>query len=291
MSRKPDTPCTVCGEMTWSGRGSRPAHLRICLPCRRSRRSTCAFCGESFRAAQQRQECCSASCGQLLRADRAGCNRRRSCEICAEPYTYTYPNQRTCGRPCGWELRKREGKVPVRVPRIRGVQTEIAIRLTGCVECGQQMLTATSERLCSLKCRRARRYRAERGKRRVYIARACICGAVLDRGRKFCDQCRDLRRVAAKQRERRRRRALEHKARSEPYALVEIAERDRKICALCHGPVDMSLAVPHRQAPTVDHIVPLSEGGDDTPANVQLAHFTCNSSKGARGSQQLALVG
>ena len=30
---------------------------------------------------------------------------------------------------------------------------------------------------------------------------------------------------------------------------------------------------------------------DDVKANVQLAHFGCNSSKGARGSQQLALVG
>jgi len=53
----------------------------------------------------------------------------------------------------------------------------------------------------------------------------------------------------------------------------------------------MKQVVPHPKAPTVDHIVPVSEGGDDTRANVQLAHFVCNSVKGARGSQQLALIG
>jgi len=53
----------------------------------------------------------------------------------------------------------------------------------------------------------------------------------------------------------------------------------------------MKQVVPHAKAPTVDHVVPVSEGGDDTRANVQLAHFRCNSVKGPRGSQQLALVG
>jgi 5-methylcytosine-specific restriction endonuclease McrA len=53
----------------------------------------------------------------------------------------------------------------------------------------------------------------------------------------------------------------------------------------------MGQRVPHPKAPTIDHIVPVSEGGDDTRANVQLACFRCNSVKGPRGSQQLALIG
>ncbi len=48
---------------------------------------------------------------------------------------------------------------------------------------------------------------------------------------------------------------------------------------------------PEPLAPTIDHIVPISKSGDDTRANVQLAHFLCNSVKGPRGSQQLALIG
>jgi 5-methylcytosine-specific restriction endonuclease McrA len=53
----------------------------------------------------------------------------------------------------------------------------------------------------------------------------------------------------------------------------------------------MTKAVPHPKAPTIDHILPIACGGNDTRANVQLAHFICNSRKGTRGSQQLALAG
>ncbi|MFC8277198.1 HNH endonuclease [Streptomyces sp. NPDC057271] len=89
----------------------------------------------------------------------------------------------------------------------------------------------------------------------------------------------------------RRRRAAKRGGVSEPYTLAEIAERDGRRCKLCGGRVAMTQKVPHPKAPTIDHVVPVSEGGDDTRANVQLAHFVCNSAKGARGSQQLALIG
>jgi 5-methylcytosine-specific restriction endonuclease McrA len=76
------------------------------------------------------------------------------------------------------------------------------------------------------------------------------------------------------------------------YTLRAIAVRDRYRCGLCHRKVNLRLAVPHPKAPTIDHIVPLAEGGDDTRANVQLAHFICNSIKGHRGGgEQLLLVG
>lgn len=89
----------------------------------------------------------------------------------------------------------------------------------------------------------------------------------------------------------RRRRAQLRGTRSEPYTTAEIAERDRFRCGLCGKRVPMDVRVPSPLAATIDHILPISEGGDDTRANVQLAHFRCNNVKGARGSQQLALIG
>jgi 5-methylcytosine-specific restriction endonuclease McrA len=54
----------------------------------------------------------------------------------------------------------------------------------------------------------------------------------------------------------------------------------------------MAKSVPHPKAPTIDHIIPLSAGGDDTKANVRLAHFLCNSRRGNRGDvEQLKLIG
>lgn len=84
------------------------------------------------------------------------------------------------------------------------------------------------------------------------------------------------------QRKNRRRRALKRKAKSERYDLTEIAERDRFTCGICSTPVNMLLRRPDRWSPTIDHVVPISAGGDDTRANVQLAHFGCNSRKGAK---------
>lgn len=89
----------------------------------------------------------------------------------------------------------------------------------------------------------------------------------------------------------RTRRAQKLRAQVERYTTSEIAARDRYRCGLCRRKVPMDLTHPHPLSPTIDHVVPLADGGDDVKANVQLAHFRCNSSKGVRGTQQLALIG
>jgi len=64
--------------------------------------------------------------------------------------------------------------------------------------------------------------------------------------------------------------------------LREVAVRDNWICHLCGG------VVPNRESrcrpldPTIDHLIPLSAGGQHVPENVALAHFICNSRRGAR---------
>lgn len=93
---------------------------------------------------------------------------------------------------------------------------------------------------------------------------------------------REAARQAMWQRKNRRRRALKRKAKSERYDLAEIAERDGFTCGICSTPVNMLLRRPDRWSPTIDHVVPIAAGGDDTRANVQLAHFGCNSRKGAK---------
>jgi 5-methylcytosine-specific restriction endonuclease McrA len=101
----------------------------------------------------------------------------------------------------------------------------------------------------------------------------------------------EVSRKEQRRRAKRRRRALRLGAVSEVYTLAEIAARDRATCQLCGKRVAMAKQVPHSKAPTIDHVLPLARGGDDTRANVQLAHFLCNSLKSDGGSQQLALVG
>lgn len=67
---------------------------------------------------------------------------------------------------------------------------------------------------------------------------------------------------------------------------VEIFERDRWVCQLCSEPVNPELKFPHRGSASLDHVTPLSRGGDHVPGNVQLAHLGCNSVKHDGGIQE-----
>ena len=61
---------------------------------------------------------------------------------------------------------------------------------------------------------------------------------------------------------------------SERISRLRIYERDRGRCQICHKRVLLAEM-------TLDHIVPLSLGGGYTYVNLQAAHFSCNSSRGA----------
>src|SRR5262245_14438467 len=53
-------------------------------------------------------------------------------------------------------------------------------------------------------------------------------------------------------------------------------------CWLCRRWVDQSLPVNHRWSRTVDHVIPLAEGGDPLDRNnCRLAHRRCNSARKA----------
>lgn len=71
-------------------------------------------------------------------------------------------------------------------------------------------------------------------------------------------------------------------AERERYALREIADRDGWVCGICGDAVDGLLSYPDPLAASIDHVVPLALGGADTPANVQVAHLSCNRRKGHR---------
>lgn len=40
--------------------------------------------------------------------------------------------------------------------------------------------------------------------------------------------------------------------------------------------------VPHNDAPTRDHLMPLSKGGESSYRNIVLAHYRCNRTKAAK---------
>ena len=77
----------------------------------------------------------------------------------------------------------------------------------------------------------------------------------------------------------------------EKFLDIEIFERDCWVCQICGKHVDEMLKFPHRRSASLDHIVPVVDGGGHTRINVRLAHLGCNSAKGAGRGAQLRLIG
>jgi hypothetical protein len=105
-----------------------------------------------------------------------------------------------------------------------------------------------------------------------------------------CVPCKEKNRSAARRKTRKRLEGVEW----EHYTPAEIAERDGWRCQLCRKPVNRRKRWPDPLSASIDHIVPITKGGTDVRANVQLAHLRCNISKGNRlrpDGEQLRLLG
>ncbi len=92
----------------------------------------------------------------------------------------------------------------------------------------------------------------------------------------------------------RKRNALKREVYIEDVPELEIFERDNYICQICRKKVVLDKKWPHPLSPTLDHIVPLSCGGEHSKKNVRIVHLKCNLSKGNRclpEGEQLLLFG
>lgn len=89
-----------------------------------------------------------------------------------------------------------------------------------------------------------------------------------------------------------RQRARVYGVAYEPFNRIEVFDQDGWRCGICHKKIDKRLKFPHPKSVSLDHIVPMFEGGSHTRVNAQAAHFICNSVKGANAvDDQLKLIG
>lgn len=68
----------------------------------------------------------------------------------------------------------------------------------------------------------------------------------------------------------------------EVFSDKEIFERDGWFCQLCLKKVNKRLKHPHPMSPSIDHVIPVSRGGNHSRQNVVLAHLRCNLRKHAK---------
>ncbi len=73
----------------------------------------------------------------------------------------------------------------------------------------------------------------------------------------------------------------------EDVSPAKVFGNDNWMCWLCGEEADPTRVAPYPLAATVDHLIPVSEGGEHSYANVRTAHFICNSRRGARRVAEL----
>jgi len=72
---------------------------------------------------------------------------------------------------------------------------------------------------------------------------------------------------------------------------VQIAQRDKWRCGICGGSVSKTKQWPNPKAGSLDHVVPVAEGGSSVPSNLRLTHLECNLKRRDKGGgEQLALI-
>lgn len=98
-------------------------------------------------------------------------------------------------------------------------------------------------------------------------------------------------RKAMHHRDRLKRRGLKREQYVENVTRDRLMERDNWTCHLCGEKIPKSAQYPHPRYGSIDHIIPISLGGEHSYANTAASHLRCNIVKGNRAAgDQLALL-
>lgn len=131
-----------------------------------------------------------------------------------------------------------------------------------CRDCGGTPIKARG--LCS---------KHYQGLKATYANRLCVCGELLPKyAHKYCHKCA----IEAKNETDKR---AKHKYRTGlewlPAGTKGSIPRPAR-CRICRRSINYSLKWPHLLSPSIEHILPLSLGGDNRLDNLTHTHLWCN---------------
>ena len=103
----------------------------------------------------------------------------------------------------------------------------------------------------------------------------------------FKEYAKTEKRKATRYKANQKYKALKRNATIQDFSPIEVLKRDGYICQLCRKKTRPDWNQYHSLHPEVDHIIPLSKGGDLIKDNVQALCVSCNSIKGNRPMEYL----
>lgn len=278
-----------------------PRYVKLPLP----QSATCRHCANEFSPKSRISVYCSDQCrhASLLsraRGKRTNQPRHKSghCFGCGSPFSRTTlshdDNAKYCSHPCFFDAQSRVaversalariGKRPLPVrPYRRAVVDEIAalvriakrkerapLRRSACRDCDTFLITGRHKSKRCLACSVARRSSSRAAYRAKY---------------RKTEAFKAIRRIGKA-----KRRAVERGAKAERIDPIAVFRRDKWRCKLCGCKTPASLRGTYEpNAPELDHVQSLADGGEHTWVNVQCACRACNLEKGARSLGQFHL--
>lgn len=319
-SRPPNRECVCehCGK-SWTGRKRRFCSSRCNQLWRYGRQkqvALCQECGASFTAARPSSRHCSAKCAQAKRR-----KPLLKCEECGIEFRKGQSSRnagRFCSRECAFKSKKR---VQCKCELCGAGFSGYSLWTKRCVECKEKAapgefakaISAGVIRWVKSFCPQCgvsksylrelceecdwQRYLATRRSQYVQIRRyagCCLCGVTLtNHGQsKYCDVCKD--KAAREHRNStrsHRKRARKYGGKYIPFRRSYVFKRDGYVCQICNRKCRTDVSYLHERYPTLDHIVPMSKGGDHTPENTQCACRGCNTKKSTKVGYQRRLIG
>lgn len=231
----------------------------------------------------------------------------RKCGHCGEDYRSARPEQLFCGKSCSMGARMSDPIAldGMRVTRALGYGTHIrpasySVYRPICGCCGIRFTAKTNlSRLCSDECKRIDRLARTRAKSAANDnkpdATCRECGTIFTRDygdtrKEFCSKLCATR--THKRSSRKVERARLRGAKVESVDPTKVFIRDGWKCQLCGVKTPKKLRGTTRpNAPELDHIMPLSLGGEHSYRNTHCACRACNGAKGATPMGQMLMFG
>lgn len=223
-----------------------------------------------------------------------------TCAHCGAGFSTSRNTKIYCSRKCNhaaWLLRNIEKHKAHREAERDKPQNYSRVSFNQCATCGVLFIASRKKKYCCDECKPKHKYEY------VSIApqvKACVlCGREYrpkktgGRPHEFCsDECRELSNKALKRIDKARRKAVLRGATVEKVDPFVVFDRDKWTCQLCGRKTPQKMRGTYGDnAPELDHIVPLSKGGEHSYMNTQCSCRKCNGLKSGKPIGQTLLFG
>lgn len=257
----------------------------------------CEWCGEEHTylyKGGRKKKFCGKKCADRASHLRQSYKYSSNCLECGESFSSSNKEAMFCSYVCSYYGTSRQEKE--------------------CESCGSVFIGGNNRRYCSIDCRREERvcpvcndsFNVLPGYSTVYCSSHCYgndkvkyesycdnCGEMFkgkkNRANKFCSwECYYKKRTnggfvrnysTKVFVDSGLKRARKYNAKRETINVRKVFDNDNWLCGICGELVDKEIPYPDRESASVDHIVPLSKGGNHTYDNLQIAHLQCNLKK------------